>query len=85
MCHGAQVLATDHCPFNSTQKANGLHDFRKIPNGVNGLEERLHMGWDTLVGSGAVEPVWLFACKHKRPCPSQSGTAPSCAEQTRLS
>lgn len=29
-------MGTDHCPFNSTQKALGKHDFRKIPNGVNG-------------------------------------------------
>jgi hypothetical protein len=31
-----QLVATDHCPFNSKQKALGKHDFRKIPNGVNG-------------------------------------------------
>lgn len=46
------VLATDHCPFNSTQKRLGLHDFRVIPNGVHGLEERIHVGWDALVHSG---------------------------------
>jgi dihydropyrimidinase len=47
------VIATDHCPFNSTQKRRGLHDFRNIPNGVNGIEERLHVTWDKLVNSGA--------------------------------
>lgn len=31
-----QLVATDHAPFNSTQKALGKHDFRVIPNGVNG-------------------------------------------------
>lgn len=31
-----QLVATDHCPFNSTQKALGKDDFRIIPNGVNG-------------------------------------------------
>ncbi|KAJ4844233.1 hypothetical protein Tsubulata_021407 [Turnera subulata] len=31
-----QVVATDHCAFNSTQKALGIDDFRKIRNGVNG-------------------------------------------------
>lgn len=31
-----QLVGTDHCAFNSTQKAFGIDDFRKIPNGVNG-------------------------------------------------
>ncbi|RLM91980.1 dihydropyrimidinase [Panicum miliaceum] len=30
------LVGTDHCTFNSTQKAFGSDDFRKIPNGVNG-------------------------------------------------
>lgn len=33
-----QLVGTDHAVFNSTQKAVGRHDFRIIPNGVNGLE-----------------------------------------------
>uniref|UniRef100_A0A2P2JXS5 dihydropyrimidinase n=1 Tax=Rhizophora mucronata TaxID=61149 RepID=A0A2P2JXS5_RHIMU len=44
-----QLVGTDHCAFNSTQKALGLDDFRKIPNGVNGIEERMHLIWDSLV------------------------------------
>ena len=32
-----QLVGTDHCAFNSTQKALGIDDFRKIPNGVNGM------------------------------------------------
>ncbi|KAJ8766790.1 hypothetical protein K2173_008344 [Erythroxylum novogranatense] len=47
-----QLVGTDHCAFNSTQKALGIDDFRKIPNGVNGIEERMHLVWDTLVESG---------------------------------
>lgn len=46
------IVATDHCPFNSTQKRRGLHDFRDIPNGVNGIEERLHITWNELVNKG---------------------------------
>jgi hypothetical protein len=48
----------------------GLRDFRVIPNGVNGLEERLHIGWDSLVGSGARLPACMqcmqghLACLH---------------------
>lgn len=47
-----QLVGTDHAVFNSTQKRVGRHDFRVIPNGVNGLEERLHVVWQELVNSG---------------------------------
>lgn len=52
-----QILGTDHAVFNSTQKAAGVGDFRKIPNGVNGIEERLHIAWDELVNSGLIGPT----------------------------
>lgn len=34
-------VGTDHCPFNLSQKAAGINDFRKIPNGAGGVEHRL--------------------------------------------
>ena len=46
-----EIIGTDHAPFNSTQKAAGKGDFRKIPNGVNGIEERMHVVWHEMVGS----------------------------------
>lgn len=49
-----QLVGTDHCAFNSTQKAMGIDDFRYIPNGVNGIEERMHVVWDTMVESGQI-------------------------------
>ncbi|KAL6202701.1 hypothetical protein ACLB2K_026406 [Fragaria x ananassa] len=49
-----QLVGTDHCTFNSTQKALGIDDFQKIPNGVNGIEERMHVLWDTMVESGQI-------------------------------
>ncbi|KAK4764227.1 hypothetical protein SAY87_013665 [Trapa incisa] len=49
-----QLVGTDHCVFNSTQKSMGIDDFRKIPNGVNGIEERMHLVWDTMVESGKI-------------------------------
>nr|CAB3474573.1 unnamed protein product [Digitaria exilis] len=49
-----QLVGTDHCTFNSTQKVFGSDDFRKIPNGVNGLEERMHIIWDSMVESGKI-------------------------------
>ncbi len=47
-----QLVGTDHCVFNSTQKARGKGDFRRIPNGVNGIEERLHVVWEDMVNTG---------------------------------
>ena len=52
-----QLVGTDHCAFNSTQKAFGINDFRTIPNGVNGIEERMHLVWDTMVGFGQVSII----------------------------
>ncbi|RZC82767.1 hypothetical protein C5167_045555 [Papaver somniferum] len=49
-----QLVGTDHCTFNSTQKAFGIDDFRKIPNGVNGIEERMHVVWELMVESGQI-------------------------------
>ncbi|KAH7560768.1 hypothetical protein JRO89_XS10G0095900 [Xanthoceras sorbifolium] len=49
-----QLVGTDHCTFTSTQKGFGIDDFRKIPNGVNGIEERMHLVWDTMVESGKI-------------------------------
>lgn len=48
------AVATDHAVFNSTQKRAGRHDFRAIPNGVNGIEERLHVTWHQLVNPGLI-------------------------------
>lgn len=46
------LVGTDHAVFNSTQKAAGKDDFRLIPNGVNGIEERMHVVWEEMVNSG---------------------------------
>lgn len=36
------VIATDHCPFDFTvEKQLGKNDFRKCPNGLPGIEERM--------------------------------------------
>ncbi len=41
-----QTLATDHCPFQfKGQKELGMKDFRKIPNGVAGVEDRLKLAY----------------------------------------
>jgi dihydropyrimidinase len=51
-----QVVATDHCAFTTEQKRMGLHDFRKIPNGTGGLEDRLSVLWTKGVTTGRLTP-----------------------------
>ena len=39
-----QVVATDHCPFDfHGQKELGRGDFRKVPNGLPGVEDRVDL------------------------------------------
>ena len=38
-----QTVGTDHCPFSQHQKRMGLTDFRKIPNGAAGIQDRLSL------------------------------------------
>lgn len=35
-----QTVSTDHCSFTTKQKAMGIEDFTKIPNGMPGVETR---------------------------------------------
>jgi len=42
--HDLQVVSTDHCPFcMKGQKELGRGNFAKIPNGMPGVETRLHL------------------------------------------
>ena len=36
-----QTVATDHCAFTTAQKRQNLGDYRKIPNGIPGAEQRM--------------------------------------------
>jgi dihydropyrimidinase len=47
-----QVVATDHCSFTIEQKRMGKGDFRKIPNGTGGLEDRMPVLWTAGVNTG---------------------------------
>ncbi len=51
------VVSTDHCPFRfADQKSLGRDDFRKIPNGGPGIENRLQILWHFGVNSGRLTP-----------------------------
>ncbi len=47
-----QTTATDHCCFCADQKAAGKDDFRLIPNGTGGVENRLEVLWHHGVRTG---------------------------------
>lgn len=56
-----QVLGSDHCVFSGQQKAQGETDFRKIPNGINGIEERMLIAWERGVRGGYLDPCKFVA------------------------
>ena len=37
------TVATDHCPFDTSQKLLGAESFTQIPNGIPGIEERVNL------------------------------------------
>ena len=56
-----QVVSTDHCPFDfETQKQLGVGDFRKIPNGLPGVEDRVDLLHDGgVVGGRLTKERWV--------------------------
>ena len=56
-----QVVSTDHCPFDfHGQKELGRGDFRKIPNGLPGVEDRVDLMFDGgVVGGHISKERWV--------------------------
>jgi dihydropyrimidinase len=56
-----QVVGTDNCTFNADQKAMGKDNFTKIPNGVNGIQDRMSIVWEKGVYEGVITPQQFVA------------------------
>jgi dihydropyrimidinase len=56
-----QVVSTDHCPFDfEGQKDLGKGDFRKVPNGLPGVEDRVDLLHDGgVVGGRLTRERWV--------------------------
>ena len=56
-----QVVSTDHCPFDfHDQKQLGQGDFRKVPNGLPGVEDRVDLLHDGgVVGGRITRERWV--------------------------
>uniref|UniRef100_A0A8C9RC75 Dihydropyrimidinase like 5a n=1 Tax=Scleropages formosus TaxID=113540 RepID=A0A8C9RC75_SCLFO len=49
------VVASDHRPFTTKQKAMGKEDFTKIPHGVPGVQDRMSVIWERGVVGGKMD------------------------------
>eukprot|EP01090_Pellita_catalonica_P022148 TRINITY_DN8496_c0_g1_i1.p1 TRINITY_DN8496_c0_g1~~TRINITY_DN8496_c0_g1_i1.p1 ORF type:complete len:498 (+),score=90.94 TRINITY_DN8496_c0_g1_i1:1627-3120(+) len=58
---GLDTVGTDNCTFNADQKALGKDNFTKIPNGVNGIEDRMSIVWHKGVTKGVLSPSQFVA------------------------
>jgi dihydropyrimidinase len=57
------VVSTDHCPFcMKDQKELGLGDFRKIPNGIGGVEHRMDLVYQGVVDGHLSLARWVETC-----------------------
>ena len=67
-CSGdLDLTGTDNCTFDANQKALGKDDFRKIPNGVNGVEDRMSVVWEKgVVSAAVVTSMSAGVCCHQR-------------------
>ncbi|MET1042931.1 MAG: dihydropyrimidinase [Microbacteriaceae bacterium] len=55
-----QTVSTDHCPFcMKDQKELGLGDFRKIPNGIGGIEHRMDLMYQGVVTGEITLERWV--------------------------
>jgi dihydropyrimidinase len=70
-----ESCSTDHCPFTLEQKAMGLGDFSKTPNGLPTIEHRLSVLYDRGVRTGRMTLGELVATTSTNPA-RRFGLAP---------
>ncbi|XP_058978776.1 dihydropyrimidinase [Musca domestica] len=58
---GLQTTGSDNCTFNKEHKELGKGNFTKIPNGVNGVEDRMSVVWEKGVHAGILDPCRFVA------------------------
>ncbi|MBM3729539.1 MAG: dihydropyrimidinase [Actinobacteria bacterium] len=57
------IVSTDHCPFcMKDQKALGMGDFSKIPNGIAGVEHRMELIYQGVVLGEISLERWVETC-----------------------
>ncbi|XP_058454472.1 dihydropyrimidinase-like [Malaya genurostris] len=56
-----QTTASDNCTFTKRQRELGLSDFSKIPDGINGVEDRMSVVWEKGVQTGLIDPQRFVA------------------------
>ncbi|MGH3421733.1 MAG: dihydropyrimidinase, partial [Streptosporangiaceae bacterium] len=57
------VVSTDHCPFCfKDQKELGRGDFRKIPNGIGGVEHRMQLIYQGVASGQLSLARWVETC-----------------------
>ncbi|XP_065368457.1 dihydropyrimidinase-like isoform X1 [Calliphora vicina] len=56
-----QTTGSDNCTFNKEHKELGKGNFANIPNGVNGVEDRMSVIWENGVHAGILDPCRFVA------------------------
>jgi dihydropyrimidinase len=60
-------VGADHCDFTREQKLARADDFRCIPNGLPGIETRLHLLYEEGVRRRGLSPSWLVGVLSANP------------------
>jgi dihydropyrimidinase len=63
------TVATDHCPFTTADRRRGVRDrargwadFTEIPGGLPGIETRMALVWEGVVGGRIAVADWVRLC-----------------------